>query len=98
MSVVIRCALCAGRKGNRFFSIVLTDSRKRRDSGFVSKLGIINPYLEANHKNKIYISKIDLLISHIQQHGENSISERIQREIKRSSHYSPMFKGYFGIN
>lgn len=97
MSATIRCALCAGRKRNRVLSIVVTDKRKRRDSGFIKKIGTINPYLEANHKNKIYISDSDAFISHIKNHGELSISERVRREIKRNEHYAQLFKGYFGI-
>ena len=45
MATVVRLAR-AGRKKSPFYRIVVTDSRKRRDSGFIEFIGYYNPMRE----------------------------------------------------
>ena len=45
MATVIRLARL-GRKKKPFYRIVVTDSRKRRDSGYIEVLGYYNPLTE----------------------------------------------------
>lgn len=37
----------AGRKKRPFYRIVVTDSRKRRDSGWIESIGYYNPAIES---------------------------------------------------
>ncbi len=45
MATVIRLARM-GRKKRPFYRIVVTDSRKRRDSGWIESIGYYNPLTE----------------------------------------------------
>lgn len=45
MATVVRLTR-AGRKKLPFYRIVVTDSRKRRDSGYIEVLGYYNPMTE----------------------------------------------------
>ena len=45
MATVVRLARL-GRKKRPFYRIVVTDSRKRRDSGYIEVLGYYNPLTE----------------------------------------------------
>jgi len=45
MATVVRLARL-GRKKKPFYRIVVTDSRKRRDSGYIEVLGYYNPLTE----------------------------------------------------
>ncbi len=56
MSVKIRLARF-GRKKLPFYHIVVTDSRNRRDSNFIEKLGFYNPLLEFDAKDAFKINK-----------------------------------------
>ncbi len=42
MATVVRLARL-GRKKRPFYRIVVTDSRKRRDSGYIEEIGYYNP-------------------------------------------------------
>lgn len=48
--VVIRLAR-AGAKKRPFYNIVVTDSRNRRDGGFVERLGFHNPIATGNEES-----------------------------------------------
>lgn len=56
MSVKIRLARF-GRHKLPFYHIVATDSRNRRDSKFLEKLGTFNPLLDDSNKEKIVLKK-----------------------------------------
>lgn len=45
MATVVRLTR-AGRKKRPFYRIVVTDSRKRRDSGWIESIGYYNPMVE----------------------------------------------------
>lgn len=45
MATVVRLARM-GRKKSPFYRIVVTDSRKRRDSGWIESIGYYNPLKE----------------------------------------------------
>ena len=56
MAVKIRLARF-GRNKVPFYHIVVTDSRNRRDSKFIEKIGTFNPLLDDESKDKIVIKK-----------------------------------------
>lgn len=56
MAVKIRLARF-GRNKVPFYHIVVTDSRNRRDSKFIEKIGIFNPLLDDENKEKVVIKK-----------------------------------------
>lgn len=56
MSVKIRLARF-GRNKVPFYHIVVTDSRNRRDSKFIERIGTYNPLLADDSKEKITIKK-----------------------------------------
>jgi small subunit ribosomal protein S16 len=56
MSVKIRLARF-GRNKTPFYHIVATDSRNRRDSKFLEKLGTFDPLLADDSKDKIVLKK-----------------------------------------
>ncbi|ASM36250.1 30S ribosomal protein S16 [Campylobacter sp. RM12327] len=45
MATVVRLTR-AGRKKRPFYRIVVTDSRKRRDSGWIESIGYYNPMVD----------------------------------------------------
>lgn len=49
MATVVRLTRI-GRKKSPFYRIVVTDSRKRRDSGFIETIGYYNPRMEEKLK------------------------------------------------
>lgn len=49
MATVVRLTRI-GRKKSPFYRIVVTDSRKRRDSGFIETIGYYNPRMEKELK------------------------------------------------
>lgn len=56
MTVKIRLARF-GRHKVPFYHVVIADSRSRRDSKFIEKIGTFNPLLEDDNKEKIVIKK-----------------------------------------
>ena len=56
MSTKIRLARF-GRNKTPFYHIVVTDSRNRRDSKFIEKIGTFNPLLDDENKDKIVLKK-----------------------------------------
>lgn len=49
MATVVRLTRI-GRKKSPFYRIVVTDSRKRRDSGFIETIGYYNPRMKEELK------------------------------------------------
>jgi len=56
MAVKIRLARF-GRNKVPFYHLVVSDSRSRRDSKFIEKIGIFNPLLSDDNSEKIVIKK-----------------------------------------
>ena len=78
--VVIRLAR-AGAKKRPFYHIVVTDSRKRRDSGYIERLGFFNPgALGQESRLRIDIERIE----HWQSKGANT-SDRVSGLLKEYS-------------
>jgi small subunit ribosomal protein S16 len=51
-----------GRKNDPVYTIVVTDSRKSRDGGFLEKLGQYNPHDATSLKN-VKIDRLKVLVS-----------------------------------
>lgn len=66
--VTIRLAR-SGAKKRPFYHIVVTDSRKRRDSGYIERLGFFNP-ISQGHEVRLRID-VDR-IKHWQSNGANT--------------------------
>ncbi len=78
--VTIRLAR-SGAKKRPFYHIVVTDSRKRRDSGYIERLGFFNPVaLGQEQRLRIDIERIQ----HWQTKGANT-SERVSSLLKEYS-------------
>ena len=78
--VTIRLAR-SGVKKRPFYHIVVTDSRKRRDSGYIERLGFFNPVaLGQEQRLRIDIERIQ----HWQTKGANT-SERVSSLLKEYS-------------
>lgn len=78
--VVIRLAR-AGAKKRPFYHIVVTDSRKRRDSGYVANIGYYNPI--ARGKEVRLHLEMDQL-QHWQKNG-TQLSDRVASLAKEHS-------------
>ena len=66
MATVVRLTRI-GRKKSPFYRIVVTDSRKRRDSGFIETIGYYNPRMEEELKfdadRLAYWKKVGAIVS-----------------------------------
>lgn len=78
--VTIRLAR-SGAKKRPFYHIVVTDSRKRRDSGYIERLGFFNP-VALGHEPRLRID-IDR-IQHWQSKGADT-SQRVSSLLKEYS-------------
>jgi len=77
--VVIRMAR-GGAKKSPFYNIVVTDSRKRRDSGYIERLGFFNPKARGQEvRLKLDTDKVDAWIAKGAQP-----SERVQLLMKQA--------------
>ncbi len=77
--VVIRMAR-GGAKKSPFYNIVVTDSRKRRDSGYIERLGYFNPKARGQEvRLKLDTDKVDAWIAKGAQP-----SERVQLLMKQA--------------
>jgi len=77
--VVIRMAR-GGAKKSPFYNIVVTDSRKRRDSGYIERLGYFNPKARGQEvRLKLDTDKVDAWVAK----GAKP-SERVQLLIKQA--------------
>lgn len=56
MSAVLRLAR-GGAKKRPYYSIVVTDKRKPRDSGIIEKLGTFNPLLAKDNASRVVFNK-----------------------------------------
>ena len=77
--VIIRLSR-RGTKNRAFYNIVVTDSRKRRDSGFVERIGYFNPSAKGGEQRLlVQHDRVD----HWLKHGVQ-LSERTKHLIKES--------------
>ena len=56
MALKIRLAR-GGAKKRPFYSIVVADSRSPRDGRFIEKLGVYNPMVERDHKERLVLKE-----------------------------------------
>ncbi len=75
--VVIRLAR-GGAKKRPFYHIVVTDSRRRRDTNYIKRIGYFNPVARGQEK-RLHIE--EELLSHWQSVGAQ-LSERVEALIK----------------
>ncbi len=92
MAVKIRLARF-GRNKLPFYHIVATDSRNRRDSKFLEKLGTFNPMLEDDHHEKIVIKndRAEYWLSVGAIPTERAAKLMIKAGVKGSEKYKPVF-------
>lgn len=77
--VVIRMAR-GGAKKSPFYNIVVTDSRKRRDSGYIERLGYYNPKARGQEVGlKLDLEKVNAWVAKGAQ-----ISERVSNLVKQA--------------
>ena len=75
--VVIRLAR-GGAKKRPFYHIVVTDSRRRRDTNYIKRIGYFNPVARGQEK-RLHID--EELLSHWQSVGAQ-LSERVEALVK----------------
>ena len=69
-----------GAKGRPFYDVVVTDSRKRRDSGFIERIGYFNPIAVGDEKRwHLQSDRLDHWLSH-----GVKLSDRVQNLIKQA--------------
>lgn len=92
MSTKIRLARF-GRNKTPFYHIVVTDSRNRRDSKFIEKIGTFNPLLDDENKDKIVLKKdrAEYWLSVGAQPTERTAILMIKLGVKGAEKYKPVF-------
>lgn len=92
MAVKIRLARF-GRNKVPFYHIVVTDSRNRRDSKFLEKIGTYNPLLDDNNNDKIVLKKdrAEYWLSVGAQPTERTALLLIKLGVKGAEKYKPVF-------
>ena len=92
MAVKIRLARF-GRNKVPFYHIVVSDSRNRRDSKFLEKIGTYNPLLEDDNKEKVIINKdrAEYWLSVGAQPTERAAILMIKLGVKGAEKYKPVF-------
>ena len=75
--VTIRMAR-GGAKKKPFYSIVVTDSRKRRDSGYIERIGYFNPVARGN-ETRLHLEE-DKLVAW--QGKGAKLSDRVKKLVK----------------
>jgi small subunit ribosomal protein S16 len=92
MSVKIRLARF-GRNKTPFYHIVATDSRNRRDSKFLERLGTFNPLLSDDDKEKAIVKKdrVEYWLSVGAIPSERVAILLIKLGVKGAEKYKPVF-------
>lgn len=92
MSTKIRLARF-GRNKTPFYHVVVTDSRNRRDSNFIEKIGFYNPLLADDNKEKLKINKdrAEYWLSVGAQPTERAAILMIKLGINGAEKYKPVF-------
>ncbi len=82
-----------GRNKTPFYHIVVADSRSRRDSKHLEKLGTYNPLLEDDNKDKIVLKKdrAEYWLSVGAEPTERAAMLLIQMGAKGAEKYKPVF-------
>lgn len=82
--VTIRLAK-GGAKGRPFYHIVVTDSRKRRDSGYIERLGYFNPVAKGQEvRFFVEIEQYDHWLSKGAQPSER-VANLVKQHIKQAA-------------
>ena len=92
MSTKIRLARF-GRNKTPFYHIVVTDSRNRRDSNFIEKIGFFNPLLPDDNKEKLSLNKdrAEYWLGVGAQPSERAAILMIKLGVKGAEKYKPVF-------
>ncbi len=92
MAVKIRLARF-GRNKVPFYHIVVSDSRNRRDSKFLEKIGTYNPLLDDDNKEKVVLKKdrAEYWLSVGAQPTERAAILMIKLGVKGAEKYKPVF-------
>ena len=70
-----------GAKKNPFYSIVATDSRKRRDSGYIERIGFFNPVARGAEERL----RVDLERATYWQGQGAQVSDRVSALLKEAA-------------
>ncbi len=92
MSVKIRLARF-GRKNVPFYHLVATDTKNRRDSKFIEKLGFFNPLLKPEDKGycSIDVERAEYWLSVGAIPSDRAAILMIKYGIKSAEKYKPVF-------
>lgn len=92
MSTKIRLARF-GRNKVPFYHIVVTDSRNRRDSKFIERIGTFSPLLADDDKNKVILKKdrAEYWLSVGAEPTERMAILMIKLGVKGAEKYKPVF-------
>lgn len=92
MAVKIRLARF-GRNKVPFYHIVVSDSRNRRDSKFLEKIGTYNPLLDDDNKEKVILKKdrAEYWLGVGAQPTERAAILMIKLGVKGAEKYKPVF-------
>jgi len=92
MSTKIRLARF-GRNKVPFYYIVVTDSRNRRDSKFIERIGTFNPLLADDNKDKIVLKKdrAEYWLSVGAEPTDRTAILMIKLGVKGAEKYKPVF-------
>ena len=74
-----------GAKGRPFYHIVVTDSRKRRDSGYIERLGYFNPVAKGQEvRFFVEMERYDYWLSQGAQPSER-VASLIKQHLKQAA-------------
>lgn len=92
MAVKIRLARF-GRNKTPFYHIVVTDSRNRRDSKFLEKIGTFNPLLSDDNKEKLILrnDRAEYWLGVGAQPTERAAILMIKAKVNGAEKYKPVF-------
>jgi len=92
MSVKIRLARF-GKNKVPFYHVVVTDSRNRRDSKFIEKLGYFDPLLEDTNKHKLVLDneRVEYWLGVGAQPSDRVALLLIQAGVKGAEKFKPQF-------
>lgn len=92
MTVRIRLSR-GGRKKVPFYKVIVADSRKARDGGFIERLGTYEPLLAKDNPNrfKIDIAKTEKWLADGATPSETVAKFLTQLKVKGADKYKPVF-------
>jgi small subunit ribosomal protein S16 len=92
MSTKIRLTR-SGRKKIPYYTVVVTDSRSRRDGKFIEKIGTYNPLLKSDDENRFKINKerAEYWLGTGSQPSERVAILMIKAGIKAAEKFKPVF-------